>query len=286
MSTIKDFVRRRSVLTYFVLTFAISWGGILLFIGGPSAIPAPSEEAMKLLPIAILIMVAGPTVAGILFTGLAYGRAGLREFGSRLIKFRVPARWYAVAILTAPLPVAVILFAFSRTSSTFIPDIVTVDNKVALLISGIAAGLAAGIFEEIGWTGFVVSQLRQRYSILATGLIVGFVWGIWHFLVTFWGNGDPSGGFALDLLLPPLIFYLGVLPAYRVLLVWVYDHTGSLPVVMLMHASLTANTNFILSPSVTGVPFMVYYLVLSAAMWIVVAAVAVAQRRAASRVRN
>ena len=286
MSTVTDFVRRRSVLAYFALTFAISWGGILLLIGGPSAIPTPSEEAMKLLPVAILIMVAGPTVAGILLTGLTYGRAGLREFGSRLIKFRVPVRWYAVAILTAPFVVAVILFAFSRTSSTFIPDIVTVDDKVALLISGIAAGLAAGIFEEIGWSGFAVPQLRKRYSILATGLIVGFVWGIWHFLVTFWGNGDASGGFALDLLVPPLIFYLGVLPAYRVLLVWVYDHTGSLLVVMLMHASLTANTNFILSPSATGVPFTVYYLVLSAAMWIVAAAAIVAQRRAASRVRN
>lgn len=281
MSTIKDFIKRWPVLTYFALTFAISWGGILLVIGGPSAIPTPSEEAMKLLPIAILIMVAGPSLAGILLTGLVCGRAGFREFGSRLVKFRVPAHWYAVAVLTAPLLVAVILFAFSRTSSMFIPDIVTVGDKVALLISGIAAGLTAGIFEELGWTGFAVPQLRQRYGILATGLIVGSVWGIWHFLVTFWGNGDPSGGFALDLLLPPLIFYIGVLPAYRVLLVWVYDHTESLPVVMLMHASLTANTNFILSPPVTGVPFMVYYLVLAAAMWAVVAAVAVAQRRVA-----
>jgi len=281
MSTIKDFIKRRPVLTYFALTFAISWGGILLVIGGPSAIPTPSEEAMELLPMAILVMVAGPSVAGILLTGLIYGRAGFREFGSRLIKFRVPARWYAVAVLTAPLLVAVILFAFSRTSSMFIPDIVTVDDKVALLISGIVAGLTAGIFEELGWTGFAVPQLRQRYGILATGLIVGFVWGIWHFLVTFWGNGDPSGGFALDLLLPPLLFYVGVLPAYRVLLVWVYDRTESLPVVMLMHASLTANTNFILSPPVTGVPFMVYYLVLTAAMWVVVAVVAVAQRRTA-----
>jgi membrane protease YdiL (CAAX protease family) len=275
----KDFVNRGPVLAYFILTFAISWGGILLIIGGPGAIPTPSDEAMELLPVAILVMVAGPSIAGILLTALVYGRAGLGEFGSQLARFRVGARWYAIAILTAPVLVGLVLFVFSRTSPMFIPDIVTADDKVTLLISGIAAGLTAGIIEELGWTGFAVPQLRRRYGILATGLIVGFVWGIWHFLVTFWGSGNPSGGFDPDLLLPPLIFYIGVLPAYRVLLVWVYDHTESLPVVMLMHASLTANTNFILSPPVRGVPFMVYYLVLTAVMWGAAAVVAVANRR-------
>lgn len=50
-----------------------------------------------------------------------------------------------------------------------------------------------------------------------------------------------------------LAFYLRALPAYRVLMVWVYDRTGSLPVVMLMHASLSAST-LILQPLATGIP--------------------------------
>ena len=142
-------------------------------------------------------------------------------------------------------------------------------------MSGIAAGLAAGIIEEVGWTGFAIPQLKLRYGILTSGLILGFLWGLWHFLVQFWGSGDPSGRFSLDLLLPPLIFYVGVLPAYRALMVWVYDRTQSLLVAMLMHASLTANTNFILSPPVRGVPFLTYYLVLAAALWVIIGIVAV-----------
>ena len=101
--------------------------------------------------------------------------------------------------------------------------------------------------------------------------------------MTFWGSGDPSSGFSFALLLPPLLFYVGVLPAYRVLMVWVYERTESLLVAMLMHATLTANTNFILSPPVRGVSFMIYYFVLAAALWIVVAAVAMANRRRLSR---
>jgi hypothetical protein len=35
MTTTKAFIVRHPVLTYFALTFAISWGGVLLVIGGP-----------------------------------------------------------------------------------------------------------------------------------------------------------------------------------------------------------------------------------------------------------
>jgi membrane protease YdiL (CAAX protease family) len=276
MSTIKTFIQRRPVPTYFVLTFAISWGSILLVIGGPGAIPSPSEQAMKLLPVAILTMLAGPSVAGILLTGLVYGRAGFRQLLSRLLRWQVGARWYAVALLTAPLLVTATLFALSLTSPLFLPGIFTTDDKTSLLLFGIGWGLAAGFFEELGWTGFAAPGLRPRYGVLTTGLIVGSLWGVWHFLVTFWGSGDSSGTLSLDLLLPPLLFYVGVLPVYRVLMVWVYDCTGSLLVAMLMHASLTASTLFILKPQATEVPLLFYYLILTAVLWVVVAMVAMA----------
>lgn len=77
---------------------------------------------------------------------------------------------------------------------------------------------------------------------------------------------------------------MGVLPAYRVLMVWVYDRTGgSLPVAMLMHASLTASLPLILMPRATGVALSASYLVLAAALWVVVAAVAVANGGRLSR---
>jgi uncharacterized protein len=58
----------------------------------------------------------------------------------------------------------------------------------------------------------------------------------------------------------------------------VYDRTGSLPIAMLMHASLSACT-FILSPSmVTGLSFVTYGFALAAAWWIVVAVVGAASR--------
>src|SRR5687768_13875238 len=98
MKTIKAFIKWHPVLTYFALAFAISWGGVLI-VAGPGGIPATNKEQVEtLFPIAILAMVAGPSVAGVLLTGLLYGKAGLREFGSRLLRWRVGTRWYAVAL--------------------------------------------------------------------------------------------------------------------------------------------------------------------------------------------
>jgi uncharacterized protein len=90
MSTIKTFIKSRPVLTYFALTFAISWCGVLLAIGGPGRIPGTPDAFAALLPFVGLAMMAGPPVAGILLTGLSGGRAGFREFLSRLLRWR---RW-------------------------------------------------------------------------------------------------------------------------------------------------------------------------------------------------
>src|SRR5215207_533432 len=278
MTTIKAFIKRHPLLTYFALAFAISWGVVLIVVG-PGGFPGTKEQIDMLLPFVILAMLAGPLVAGILLTGLVYGGAGFRYLLTGMARWRVGARWYAVALLTAPLLFTAVLLALSLTSPIFLPGIFTTDDKATLLLSGIAGGLVVGIFEELGWTGFAVPRLR--YDILTTGLIVGVLWGAWHFLTNgFWPSSSLSGGLSLSLFLPAYLFtfLVGQLPAYRVLMVWVYERTGgSLPLAMLMHASLTAST-FILQPlAISGVALLAVALAYAAATWLVVAAVALAQ---------
>ena len=127
-------------------------------------------------------MLVGPSVAGILMTALVHGRAGFRELLSRLLTWRVGPRWYAVALLAGPLLGAATLFALSLTSPVFLPGILTTSDNATLLLVCIVYGLGAGFCEEIGWTGFAVPGLGQRYGVLATGLLVGLLWGAWHFL--------------------------------------------------------------------------------------------------------
>jgi membrane protease YdiL (CAAX protease family) len=66
-------------------------------------------------------------------------------------------------------------------------------------------------------------------------------------------------------------------------MVWVYDRTGSLLVAMLMHASLTASTLILQPLDVTGMRVVTYDLVLAAALWLLIAALAMANGRHLSR---
>jgi len=261
MKIVKSLITGRPALAYFVLAFAISWGAVLIVAGG---VPV-SEDQLALLGVAMLL---GPSIAGLALTGLVYGRSGFRDLRTRFFKWRVNARWYAVALLTAPLSMAAVLLTLSLFSSDFVPAIVNADKKLVLLLSGIAAGLTVGIFEEIGWTGFAVPRLRERYSVLfAGGIIVGLAWGAWHFIV-FWESDSFSSVIPFALLLARLFSFL---PFYRVLMVWVYERTESLFVVILMHASLVASL-VIIEPPLTD-PDLLIYILARAVVWGVIATV-------------
>jgi uncharacterized protein len=270
MTTIQSFIKRHPLLTYFALVFAISWGGFVIVIG-PGNLPMTTMQFETLGPIVYLLIFAGPSIAGLLVTSLVFGRAGLRELLARLLRWQVGARWYALALLATPVLSATVNFALALLSPEFLPGIFTVDDKVSLLLFGIVMALLVGFFEELGWTGFAIPMLRRRYGILATGLIVGVIWGAWHFPL-FWESDSFSGAFPLALLVVRLFAWL---PAYRVLVVWVYDHTESLLVAMLMHANLVAS-QLILMPLTTGVDTLTGILVWAAVLWIIVAAVAIA----------
>ena len=278
MTSIKAYVQRHPLLSYFALTFAISWGAILLAVGvGPGGFWATPEQFQMAVPYAVPAMILGPGVAGILLTGLLYGRAGLREFRSRLLKWRVGARWYAVALLIPPSLIAAVLLGLSLISPEFLPRIFITGHKASVLMMGIAVGLTAGIFEELGWTGYAIPRMRLRYGVLGTGLIVGVIWGAWHLPVSYWASGVTSGEVSLAIWLPAWLIgtLVGQLVAYRVLMVWVYDRTGSLMVAMLMHASLAAST-FILFPPSAVVANLISGFASAAALWMIVAAVAFA----------
>src|SRR5215211_1683930 len=200
MKTIRAFLKRHPVLAYYALVFTISWGGILFAVGvGPGGLPATKEQAEILFPFVLLALFAGPSVAGIVLTGLVYGREGFRNLLTRMRRWRVGARWYALALLTAPLLYVGVSLALLLTSSEFVPGILATSDKASLLLMGIAYGLlGGGLLEELGWTGFATpTLLRQRYSVLATGLIIGVLWGVFHWPVNGWAGVTFSGALSV-----------------------------------------------------------------------------------------
>lgn len=233
--------------------------------------PTTSKQFEEIGPIALIPFLLGPTVVSLFLTGCIHGKSGFHELKSKFLRWKINIGWHVFAVLMLPVLLSIILLILSQFSSDFIPKIITENNKISLITMGVVTGLiGGGLLEEIGWTGFATPKIRSHCSTLKTGLILGFLWGVWHFLPVFWGSGDINGKLDWALFLPGLFSHYAVLIPYRILLVWLYDQTNSLIPVILMHASLTTFSLFILNISKGGYPLFIYYVFLAMTLWIIV----------------
>lgn len=271
MTSLRGRIGAHPVVSYFLLVFAISYGGLSLIMV-PGGIPGHNVGGSSLFLLALVALSLGPAIAGPVMTYLVDGRAGIRDYGSRLFKWRVDARWYAVALLTITLLCAGTVFALSAFSPAYLPLILTSSDKVTLVVTAVGMGLFAALMEEMGWTGFAAPRLLRNNTILVAGLILGSVWCLWHIPITYWASGTSTGALSMDMFLPPVVFYVGALPAYRVLMVWAYARTESIFVPWMMHAALIASSLELFALETTVlVPHLVYWFVLIPLLWISVA---------------
>jgi membrane protease YdiL (CAAX protease family) len=275
------FVQRHPVLSFYALAFGISAGGMLAVIGASGQAAGTLDPLGPVFLLMMLAWFAGPSLGGVVMTGLASGRAGYRDLLARSVRWRVGLRWYAVGLLVAPVVSTILSLALSVPFPQLLPNIVTSSDKGAVLLMGVAYGfIGGGLLEELGWTGFAVPRLLPRYGVLGTGLIAGLLWGAYHFSIIYWA-GNPSGLLPMAILAAQLFAWM---PAFRVLMVWVYDRTGSLLVAMLIHGSLSASMFIFQSITMSGVAQLVWLVVFGATWWLAVAAVAVATRGHVARV--
>jgi membrane protease YdiL (CAAX protease family) len=210
MNSITAFVKRHPQVTFWGIAYLTFFVGYFLYVLYPS-------ELWN-------FVIWSVALGGALVTGIADGRDGLKTYFSRIIRWRVGLKWYAVALF---LPLAMRLAAFGlnivsgATVSTNIqwpawPDLITEILIVFFLI---------GLGEEPGFRGFALPRLMVGRSALAASLILGVLHAIWHLPLFITGSDSPIN---------ILIIISGA-----VLITWLFNHTnGSVLMIMLLHASV------------------------------------------------
>lgn len=152
-------LKRYPLTSFFILAYAITWAGI---------------------PFG-WFFTFGPLLAALIVVSLTQGKAGLREWGSRLIRWRVGWVWYVLAITV---PLAVLAAAFSINLSLgagpaslaqLAPGSIVVIFAVRLINP-----LDGPLAEEPGWRGLAQPGLQRRHSPLVATSILGLLVAGWH----------------------------------------------------------------------------------------------------------
>ena len=170
-----------------------------------------------------------PLIAALILVFKEEKREGVKRllrktFDYKNIKKKV---WYVPVLFLMPL-LYILTYWVMRLAGFPVPTEWHIPLMAPVIFIFFLIG-AAG--EELGYMGYVIDPMLDRWSALTTCLIVGPLWAIWHF---------PS---MMELGQTPTLMAWGFLVtvAFRILYVWLYNNTGkSVFAVILFHA--TGNT--------------------------------------------
>ncbi len=225
--TLARWVRRHPVGAYLVWFYTVVWAisFIPIVAGGALRLDVPAWANQLFINASTLLGIFLPAV---LITRLVDGPAGARALLGRTFNVRASAGWYAVALLAHSVPtvlVAVLLYGRPEaTASTLLAALAS-----GFLLQTVAGFLLNNLWEEVGVMGFLQARLQARHGALLGAVITAPLFALQH-VALFLGGGIGLGliilGVAIALMIP-----------FRALMGWVYNRTGSLFLVGLLHAA-------------------------------------------------
>ena len=197
---------KRSPLTYFALTIALS---IPFWAAGAMT----NFQLLPAIPVSALGFVCMVGAASI----LVYRENGLvsvaellkRSFDVKRVRTKL---WYAPTVLLMPC-IMVLSYVAMRLMGIPLPaPQLSFITTLALFIAFFVEALG----EELGWSGYAIDPLQDRFGALCGALLLGLVWAVWHFIpllsvqrsvifIAWWSLGTVAS---------------------RVIITWLYNNTG------------------------------------------------------------
>ena len=238
----ESITRHRSPWLFFALTLLLAapfWA-----LGAVAGQSLPQGIGMKL-PISSL-MVVSPVAAAIILVYRDERLAGVKRLLRRafdLTSIR-PRVWYVPILLLMPV-ITALSYGVMRLMGIPLPELNIPWMSIPILL---VVYFVAAFGEEVGWMGYAIDPLQQRWPALGASIIVGSVGALWH-IPAFIQVGDAPGW---------IVAQCVVLIATRVLMVWIYNNAGrSLLAVIIVHDLL--NLSDALAPNYTSsyAPFVI-----------------------------
>ncbi|MGH9248291.1 MAG: CPBP family intramembrane glutamic endopeptidase [Acidimicrobiales bacterium] len=168
----------------------------------------------------------GPLAAALIVIAVAEGRAGFRDLGARIIRWRVAWYWYAVAIgfpLAVRFVTAMINVGPGGAPAPEWTELAWTSFAMAFLVR-LVNPMDGPLGEEPGWRGFALPRMQARTSPLVSALILGVLVACWHLPLVFADDLGPIG----------LVSTFSITIVY----VWLFNHArGSVLLTLIFHST-------------------------------------------------
>lgn len=257
-----NWIKRNSLVTYFIMAYGITW--ILSILATESLLPFQIPTAI--IAFSAIVLHYGPSLAAIIVAGIVGGKSSIRKLLAGLREWRVGIHWY-LFVLLFPTVLRLIAVGLGVLLGSTFPKFASANSVPGgihplllpvLVVVGVL--FQTGIAEEIGWRGYALPKLQTSLNALVSSLILGLVWGLWHYHPRNWPILAPLGFWYMFMVIP-----------FTIIFTWVYNNTkGSLLIAVLFHtASNTADWLVPIMPSSTSASGMIPFILTGVLLWIV-----------------
>ncbi len=216
-------INRKKIMTFLIITFALSLIPYYVIISG----------TMTVLTNIGLMWI--PAVSAII-TQLLFNR-NIKGFGWRGGKVKYLAVSFIIPLVSC-LIVYGIVWVTKLGGVSWMRLIELYNAPISKIIINIPTilflvNLFAALGEEIGWRGFLTTELLKGYSYIKTSLVLAVIWFIWHCpIIIFSSYNNPSTPLWYN-----LICILIAIIASTFITVWIKIQSGSLWTAAVFHAS-------------------------------------------------
>ena len=205
-----------------------------------------------------ILSVLTPSIVALFYTLFIKGKKGVYELFIKQTFKKVSFKWVLVSLLGIP------LIASLAMLSLYSFDVSKFALKTTQLMPQIIVIIVIALGEEYGWRGFLLPRLMNKFNPFYSNIIVGLIWGIWHFPAYLIGTGVP-------LEMNFMVFLIWVILA-SLFIGWVYYYTKSVLTSILIHISANVAFNYLLIlPEFTGsmIAFWFFMLFLFASTFVI-----------------
>jgi len=231
----KAFINRNKISSFFILTLIIGW------------FPWYTKQGS--------ILFAAPALAAFIVAFLANGWGGVMEILRRLGRWRANWRWYVFILFSPAILYALAIGVHILLGGTAPQFPLLRENQQMVLMVFIIFLLpwqSSAFLEEIGFRGYALEKLQNKFGPMLGTLILGVFFGAW--LLPEFLNQD-----SLQYAMGGLGFYPWFILTeigWSILMTWAYNRTGksSLIAGYLFHTAFNTWTLVLLTNAIPGEP--------------------------------